>query len=177
MRKLPAIALAGAAAAFLAGTAFAASRNNHVMTVALPDGSTARVEYVGDVAPRVTIEPSRSVALGGWMPLPAFAGFDRMIDQMNRQAEAIMREVQQAPARPGAGISTPNLASFGAAPGGFTSTTVVSYSNGNSTCTRSTETVSQGPGKPPKVTSTVSGNCGAPSAPSPGANSPRLDHT
>jgi hypothetical protein len=46
-------------------------------------------------------------------------------------------------------------------PAGQTSTTVVSISQNGSTCTRSTEVVSQGPGKAPKVTSKVSGQCGA----------------
>ena len=55
MRKLPAFAFAGAAATFLAGTALAANPNKHVIAVALPDGATARVEYVGNVAPKVTI--------------------------------------------------------------------------------------------------------------------------
>jgi hypothetical protein len=49
--------VAGAAAA-IAGTALAATRNSHVMNVALPDGSVARVEYVGNVAPKVTVTGS-----------------------------------------------------------------------------------------------------------------------
>ena len=50
-------------------------------------------------------------------------------------------------------------------PAGETSTTVVSVSNGGATCTRTTESVSQGPGKPPKVTSSVSGTVRAGAAP------------
>lgn len=177
MRKLPAFALAGVAAAVLGGSALAASRNNHVMTVALPDGSTARVEYVGNVAPKLVIEPPRAAVFGDWAPLPAFVGFDRMIEQMNRQAEAMMRQVQQTAGQPAPGVAAPNFASFGNAPGGFTSTTIVSYSNGKSTCTRSTETVSQGAGKPPTVRSTVSGNCGPQRAPETAPDSPRLNNT
>ena len=167
MSKLPALVLAGVAAAALAGTAVAAKSNTHVMTVALPDGSTARVEYVGDVAPKVTVEPSRRMAVGEWAPLPAFAGFDRMIEEMNRQTEAMLRQAQQMARRPSAtGGAVPYVASFGNAPAGVTSTTVVSYSNGSGTCTRTTQSVSQGAGKPPKVTSTVSGSCEAqPQAP------------
>lgn len=167
MRKLPAIAVAGFAAAALAGTAVAASRNSHILNVPLPDGSTARVEYYGDVAPKVTIAPAGPLAAanGDWMPLPAFAGFDRMIDEMNRQTEAMIRQaqqVQQMARQPGA---TPYVASFGNAPAGASSTTVVSYSNGNGTCTRTTQSVSQGAGKPPKVTTSVSGECGADAPP------------
>jgi hypothetical protein len=80
VRKLPAIAFAGVAAAALAGTAFAAARN-HVMNVALQDGSVVRVEYAGDVAPKVVVEPIAPVA-GQWAatPLPSLAGFGQMIE-------------------------------------------------------------------------------------------------
>ena len=54
-----------------------------------------------------------------------------------------------------------NVAAYGNLPAGATSTSIVSYSNGGATCTRTTEVVSQGPGKPPKVTSNVSGDCSA----------------
>jgi hypothetical protein len=178
VRKLPAITIAGTALVALGGTALAASRNNHVMSVALPDGSTARIQYVGDVAPKVVIEPSRSLASD--VVLPSFAGFDRMIDEMNRQAQAMMRTVQQASVAAGPpGAPAPFVASFGTAPQGVSSTTIVSYSNGNSTCTRTTQTISQGPGKPPKVSSSVSGNCSSNSAPEPvpAPGSARLDHT
>jgi hypothetical protein len=172
VRKLPLIALAGAAAAALAGTAVAAGPGTHVMDVPLADGTVVHVEYVGNVAPKVTVAPQSDT----WIALPSFAGFDRMIEQMNRQTEAMIREAQQMARQPTAGSATPYVASYGNAPAGVTSTTVVSFSNGGSTCTRTTETVSQGPGKPPKVTSSVSGNCaagGSPAQPEPGA----LNHT
>lgn len=158
MRTLPAIALAGIAAA-LAGTAIAASPKTHVMNVPLPDGSVARVEYAGDVAPRVTIAPAPIES--AWLPgaIPSFAGFDRMIEQMNRQTEDMMRQVQQIQTHPGqAGL---NVAGYGNLPAGVDSVSVVSVSNGGGTCTRTTQVVSQGVGKPPKVTSNVSGDCGS----------------
>lgn len=159
MRRLPAFVIAGVAAAALAGTAIAAAPKSHVMNVPLPDGSVARVQYVGDVAPSVTVAPPPADAAGPWaMPFPSFAGFDRMIEQMNRQTEAMMRQAQQAAHQPAG--AAPYIASFGSVPAGGTSTTVVSVSNGGGTCTRTTEVVSQGPRKPPKVTSTVSGQCG-----------------
>jgi len=159
VRKLPTIAFAGVAAAALAGTAIAASRNSHVMNVPLPDGAVAHIEYVGNVAPKVTVQPGRVFA-GDWGAgtFTPFAGFDRVMADMNRQTEAMVRQAQemtQAQAVPGA----PIVASFGNAPAGVTSTTVVSFSNGNSSCTRTTHSVSEGPGKPPKVTTSVSGNC------------------
>ena len=158
MRTLPAIALAGIAAA-LAGTAIAASPKTHVMNVPLPDGSVARVEYAGDVAPRVTIAPAPFES--AWLPgaIPSFAGFDRMIEQMNRETQDMMRQVQQIQTHPGqAGL---NVAEYGNLPAGADSVRVVSVSNGRGTCTRTTQMVSQGAGKPPKVTSNVSGDCGS----------------
>lgn len=162
MRTLPALALAGVAAAALAGTAIAASPRTHVMNVPLSDGSVARVEYVGEVAPKVTVAPRPMAAMGGWgpqaMPFPSFAGFDRMIDQMQRQSQEMMRQAQQMARQPAG--AAPYVAAYGNMPMGQTSTTVVTISNNGQTCTRSTEVVSQGPGKPPKVTSHVSGKCG-----------------
>jgi hypothetical protein len=164
MKKLPAIALAGVAAA-LAGTAIAASPRSHVMNVPLPDGSVARVEYVGDVAPKVTIAPApfESAWLSGAMP--SFAGFDRIIEQMDRQSREMMRQVQQIQAHPG--VPGLNVAGFGSLPAGADSVSVVSVSNGHGTCTRTTQVVSQGAGKPPKVTSNVSGDCQSSAAPAP----------
>src|SRR5438045_2581686 len=163
MMKLGAILVAGAAAA-IAGTALAAATSNsHVMNVSLPDGSVAHVEYVGNVPPKVTVAPT-PLARDAWMSgLPSFAGFDRMFEQMDRQ----MREIEQMAQPIGtqgmvAGVAPGmNVASYGNLPAGADSVSVVSVSNGASSCTRTTEVVSQGSGKPPKVTTNVSGNCGA----------------
>jgi hypothetical protein len=171
VRKLPAFALAGIAAAALAGTAVAAGPKSRTMDVPLPDGSIAHIEYVGDVAPKVTIA-SRPLAdaAGPWaMPFPSFAGFGRMIEEMNRQTEQMMRQAQEMAKQPVG--AAPYIASYGNLPAGESSTTVLSVSNGGSTCTRTTEVVSQGLGKPPKVRSSVRGQCNAP-APSGGSTQP-----
>jgi hypothetical protein len=159
-------ALAGAAALAIAGTAFAAtpklSSNTHVMTVPLPDGSVARVEYTGNVAPKVTVEP-RPLGEFGWAPmaLPSFAGFDRMMADIQRQSEQMIRQAQELAKHPAAPGAQPYIAAYSNLPAGQTSETVVSVnSNGRSSSTRTTEVVSQGPGKPPKVTSSVTGDCG-----------------
>jgi hypothetical protein len=178
--KLRAILVAGAAAA-IAATALAATSNSHVMNVPLADGSVARVEYVGNVPPKVTVAPApltRDAWMGG---LPSFAGFDRMFEQMDRQ----MRQIEQMARQPiGTSSIVPsvgpgmNVASYGNLPAGADSVSVVSVSNGASSCTRTTEAVSQGPGKPPKVTTKVSGNCGAAAQPAPGvAPGKPIDHT
>jgi len=164
VRKLPAFAFAGAAA-MLAGAAIAAAPKTHKMDVPLPDGSVAQIEYVGDVAPKVTIaRPSMADAAGAWgMAFPSFAGFDKMIEEMNRRTHDMMRRAQEMSRQPAR--AAPYIASYGDLPAGQTSTTVVSVSNGGAICTRTTEVVSQGAGKPPKVTSNVSGQCSGEAAP------------
>ena len=166
MKKLPAIAI-GIAAAALAGTAIAATPKTHKMDVPLPDGSVAHIEYVGEVAPKVTIaQRPLADAAGAWaMPFPSFAGFDRMMEQMQRQSQEMVRRAQEMARHPAGPLgAAPYIASFGKLPAGGTSTTVVSVSNSGGTCTRTTQTVSQGAGKPPKVTSNVSGQCGGAAA-------------
>jgi len=168
--KLRVIALAGAAAAALAGTALAATPKTHVMNIALPDGSVARVEYVGDVPPKVTVAPGPLAGLSAEcspLGLPAFAGFGKMIEQMNRETQAMIRQAQQMARQAPNGAAAPYIAAYGDAPAGATSTSIVSFRNGAGTCTRTTQTVSQGPGKPPKVTSSVSGDCGPSGAAAP----------
>lgn len=168
MRKLPAVVFAGVVAAAIAGVAIAASPRAHQMTVPLPDGSVADIQYYGDVAPKVTVAPAELGQLGTrWAPmaLPSFAGFDRMIEEMNRRTAEMMREFGQA----GRGIRTgpggiASVASFGAPPG-TTSYSMISVSNGAHACTRTTEVLPQGPGKPARVVSNVSGDCGPAAAP------------
>lgn len=167
MRKLPAFAFGGAAAAALAGAAVAAAPKTHSMDLNLPDGSVAHIEYAGDVKPKVTIAPRPFAAADApWaMPFPSFAGFDRMFEQMQRQSQEMIRRAQEMSRHPG--VAAPYIASYGDLPAGQSSTTVVSVSNGGATCTRTTQVVSQGAGKPPKVTTNVSGQCSdAPNAPS-----------
>ena len=176
MKVLHKVALAAAATA-LAGTAIAANRNSHMMNVPLPDGSVAHVQYVGDVPPKVTVDPA-PLAPGFWTSgmLPSFASFDRMIQQMDRETQAMMRQVQHMPAA--GGVPGLNVASYGNMPAGANSVSIVSVSNGGGTCTRRTEVVSQGVGKPPKVTTSVSGNCAASVQPqAPAAVAPRVNRT
>ncbi|HKU93181.1 MAG TPA: hypothetical protein VJP82_07535 [Sphingomicrobium sp.] len=171
MRKLAMFAIAGTAAA-LAGTAIAASPKTHRMDVPLPNGGVVHVDYVGDVAPKVTVAPVQPGGL--WAPMafpamPAFGNFDRMFDQMQQQMRQIEQVSRQAPGM--------NIASYGGMPEGSSSVSVVTTSNGGTSCTRTTEIVSQGAGKPPKVTSNVSGNCGATPQVAPAAPSQPINRT
>jgi hypothetical protein len=160
MQKALGLVLAGLGAAAIAGAAVAASRDSHTMNVPLSDGSTAKIEYVGEVAPKVTVIPAPISPIG----FPAFGMFDRSMADMQRQIDAMMREVNSVAARPIVGVPGMNVAGYGNAPAGTQSVTVVSTSNGANTCTRTTEVTSQGAGKPPKVVTNVSGDCGAAAA-------------
>lgn len=154
MRKAYAIVLAGLGAVTLTGAAVAASRDTHTMTVPLPDGSTAKIEYVGNAVPKVTVTPAPlSVAF------PSFKMFDRSMADMQRQIDAMMREMNTVAAHPLAGAPGLNVAGYGNTPAGTQSVTIVSTSNGSKTCTRTTEMTSQGAGKPPKMVTNVSGDC------------------
>lgn len=159
MRNLSKIALASLLAAGLAGGAVAAARGAHVMTVSLPDGSVAKVEYVGDVAPKVVVEPSAGPQLG----LPAGFGIppiDGLFASMDREMAAAMGQIDQLSRQPLGSLGTgATLAGLGSAPAGTTSYSTVSISQNGRTCSRSTEVIGQGAGKPPKVISNVSGDC------------------
>lgn len=162
MRKSLVLVLAGLGAATLTVAALAASRGTHVMTVPLPDGSSARVEYVGDVAPRVTVTPG-PVA-------PEFAPFallDRSAFDIQRQIDGMMRQIGGMAGAPVASVPGMNVVAYGSAPVQSSSVTVVSTTNGAKTCTRTTEITAQGTGKPPKVVSKVSGDCASQSRAAP----------
>ena len=166
MHKAFGLVLAGLGAAAIAGAAVAASRDSHVMNVPLPDGSTARVEYVGDVAPKVAVVP------GAVAP---FGLFDRSMFDMNRQIDTMMRQIDAMARVPMAVAGAPgmNVAAYGNAPAGSQSVTVISTSDGSKNCTRTTEVTSQGAGKPPKVVTNVSGDCAtAPAAAAPAPAKP-----
>ena len=173
MSKVLVYTLGALGAAALAGGAIAAGQQTHRMDVPLPDGGVVHVEYVGDVAPNVTVAPSGRGGMWEPMAFPGFGNFNGMFEQMDRQ----MRQIQETASAPG-GI---NVASYGSMPEGSSSVSVVSTSNGSSSCTRTTEVVSQGAGKPPKITNSASGDCGgatkAPREAAPTAGAAPIDHT
>ena len=164
MRKAFSLAAAGLGAATLAGAALAATRDTHMLSVPLPDGSVAHVEYVGSVPPKITVFPAA----------PAFTPFgmlDRSALDMQRQMDAMMRQISSMARAPLAGGTGLNVAAYGNAPAGSSSVTIVTTSNGSKTCTRRTEIDSQGPGKAPKVASSLSGDCaGGAAVPAPQRN-------
>jgi hypothetical protein len=159
MRIAHAAILAGLTTAALSGAAVAASRDTHLLTVPLPDGSVARIEYVGKVAPTVKIEPAAPFAADFAVPLmPSFAHIDRMIAEMQRQADAMVRQADRMASQ---GKATATYANYGSMPAGSSSYTMVTTSDGSKSCTRTVEVTSQGAGKAPKVVSNSSGDCPA----------------
>jgi hypothetical protein len=168
MRKIRTAVLAGVAAVAAIGTALAASHDSPVMKVGLPDGTVARVEYEGDVAPKVTVAPVSSVAPITWLdPFEpaAFAPFDRIAADMDRQSDLVMRQVRALPLPAMADDGKIDLTALRSLPPGTVSYSFVSTTNGGSTCSRSVQVTSLGSGQPPKVVSNSSGDCReAPSA-------------
>src|SRR5438094_7658445 len=134
MRKIRTAVLASVAALTAVGTAMAANHINHVMRVDLPDGSVARIEYQGDVAPQVRVDPAirfAPVRIADPFGPDAFAMFDRIMADMDRQTEAMMRQVRALEiGQPATGGL--DLASFGDLPAGSISYSFVSTSNGKS---------------------------------------------
>lgn len=162
MREFRTAALTGIAALAFAGAALAVSRDMHILKVGLPDGSVARIEYAGDVAPRVTVAPaSEAVPIGLFDPFDAApsATFDRIAASMDRDMDAMVHEIGalQPPLRPDPGKL--DLAALGRLPPGTVSYRFVSTSNGSDTCSRSVEVMSYGPDQKPRVVSSSSGDC------------------
>src|SRR3954470_5796225 len=120
MRKARSTVLAGLGAVTLAGAAVAAGRDMHTMSVALPDGSVAKIDYVGNVAPKVTVTPA---PLAG--PFAPFGLFGRSALDMQRNIDAMMRQIDEMARRPLSGAPAMNIAAYGNAPAGSSSVTVV----------------------------------------------------
>ncbi|HET7710219.1 MAG TPA: hypothetical protein VFK50_11935 [Sphingomicrobium sp.] len=156
MRKAFGLTLASLGAILLSGAAIAASQQRNILNVPLPDGSTARVEYVGDVAPKVAVIPSpRSVTL------PDIGSIHQRMSDLQRRIEAMLRNMRDL--RPESFLAGPgmNVAAFGDAPVHSSSVIIVTTSNGSKTCTRKTEVTSAGPGKAPQIVTTARGDCDA----------------
>jgi len=153
----------------------AASNDTHVMAVGLPDGSVARIEYQGPVAPKLRIDPTAPalrvvpVRLADPFDAAPFAMIDRILADMDRQAAAMTAAALQPVPTDKAG--RPDLAAFGNLPAGTVSYRFVSTSDGNRVCSRSWQVTSQGSQQPPQMISASSGDCISDGNPSAGAGS------
>lgn len=174
MRLKTKLALAACAAlglAGLAGAAAAAIQNSHVLTVRLPDGSTARILYFGDVPPQVRVEPAQGLAPAAWPGSaasvldPDFPAMDGVMAEMDRQAEVMRAQAQQLmrAAPNGDGFVR---ADFGQLPPGVTGYSYVSTVSSQGACTRTVEYRSTGDGHP-QVVSKTSGDCSGAAAKTP----------
>lgn len=149
--------LAGGAALLAVGTAAMAAEKLHTMNVALPDGSVARVEYTGDVAPRIAVRPAETVPVVYADP---FAELDRMAAAMEARHQAMMQQVaamEQAAAKAGAGAPG-EMTLVGNLPAG-THFTYVSSTTDEHGCTQTVEYRSDGTSPQPQVTRTSAGSC------------------
>jgi hypothetical protein len=175
MRRLHIAILAGAAVALAAGTAVAETAKTHTMNVALPDGSTAHIEYAGDVAPKVTVKPAQRAAAFDRAYDP-FANLDRMMAAMEARHQEVLQQMaamersagQAAQASPGQLIASGNM------PAGSQFTMVQSTTDANG-CTRTVRYSSDGSSQQPQKTETSSGKCGkaeAKAAPAPAEEAP-----
>lgn len=164
MRKIHIAILTAVATLAVAGTAMAASERQHVLNLALPDGSIEHIRYSGDAPPPVVFLPTHSAPIASVDAFDAapFAMFDRMAAEMDRQADTMLRQAAMMASQPAAAAGKIDDAAFGNLPAGTVHYSFVSTSSGNGrTCTRSTQIVSQGPKLQPKMISQTSGDCGA----------------
>lgn len=174
MRRLHIAILAGTAAVLVTGAAVAETAKTHHMKVALPDGSTANIEYVGEVAPKVTVEPAKRTASRFDTAYDPFAGMDRMVAEMQARHNAMIR--QMAAMERGAAQGAPlaagqpgQLVVSGNMPAGSQFTMVQSSTDANG-CTRTVRYSSDGSSQQPQKTEVSSGKCGkAEAAPAPAA--------
>jgi hypothetical protein len=164
MSRLPVALVAGLAAMSLVGTAGAAERWN-TTSVALPDGSVAEIEYMGDVPPRVTIFE------------PEFAD-DRAADDFDYReyeddyddveydaadaappvATRARRFIQPRSAVPEPYPDVPQFVVAGDPPSGSTyDYTLITTGADGSVCTQRTEWRSRGGDEEPEVRRTESG--------------------
>ena len=138
------VAVAGAAVLAM-GAATPASAGDgaaHTLLLQLLNGQVEQIEYIGPVAPRVTVAAMDQD--------PVFAAFQQMAALMDQQAAAMLQQVAQMPAG-----AMPNL------PPGVSSYSVVTAVEGGHACTRSTEVRYDGRGLQPQTVSHLSGDCGA----------------
>ncbi len=171
MRVARNIALAGAIATGLAasaGLALALSPATHTLTVKMPDGGTAEIQYAGDVPPKVSFtDTPAAIAYPLGDPFandPAFADLRRMSAAMDSQMNDLVSRVTA----PGGMLKAGGFDTL-PADGGYTM--ISTRSNGDTYCERSVE-VTRTPGdKAPKVVTHTSGDCKALDAANPGVPS------
>src|SRR6185312_14764753 len=155
MRIASLAVLAAAGSLLLAGSASA--QTMHTMTVTLPDGAAAQIQYAGPVPPRVEIVPATAadIAFAPFWP----ASSDPIFAEMWMIAAAMMN----APAMAGGGDGVWRIDASDL-PAGARSYTFSETLGPNGVCRQSMTITSQGPGAKPHVATRQSGTCGNPNA-------------
>jgi hypothetical protein len=150
--------LAGTAAVLAVGVitpAMAGDGQVHVLTIQMPGGGVEQIEYTGDVAPQVVFVPTSRMVVVPMMDLDPFATLNRISAMMDRQAAAMLREVEGLQ-----GGMLPGL------PRGASGYSFVSTMSGSGVCTRSVRIIYNGGNAPPQMVSSSSGDCGSDHRPS-----------
>jgi hypothetical protein len=134
----------------------------------LPDGATERINYAGDVAPQVSISPAQVAPAAApqtmdraFGPQSPFALMQQIAAQMDRDAGAMMRQMQEIAAQPLAGPGQPIQIDLTKLPPGTQSYSFLSTLSPSGVCSQSTEIIAKGPGQKVQVIRHRSGNCGA----------------
>ena len=174
MRLVGKVLLAGAAAAALAAAtaAYAGSRPAvHHLALTVPGYGVERIDYTGNVAPRVVMVPSLSLSAAAW---PAGVAWQQspfaMMHSIAAQMDAMSRAMDRQMAASFAGMQSlqnfalqaqSNPAILASMPSGGEDYSVISTVSANGICARSVTITSNGAGAKPQVVSRTSGDCGA----------------
>jgi hypothetical protein len=166
------VLLAGIAALSLAGGSAAMAAKSapvmHEMTIRMPGGGIAHIDYTGNVAPKVTIGSAPFATLMpqvAFMPQiafgPGFVDFARIQAAMDRQMQQMNAVMQQADALAARSFANAPIAiSAGKLPAGSQSFQMISTSAGNNFCARSIQITTAANGKE-NVVRHSAGNCGS----------------
>jgi hypothetical protein len=130
--------------------ALAGDGQMHVLTVPLPGGGVEQIRYTDDVAPRVVVVPPARIVAAPMMAFDPFAELERISAMMDRQAAAMLRQVDAPPE-----MMMPGL------PQGAAGYSFASTMSGDGACVHSVSITYHGGDAAPKVVSSTSGNCGS----------------
>jgi hypothetical protein len=165
MSRLPRALFAGIAA-IASATAAGAAEQWNTTSIALPDGSVAEIEYLGDVPPRVTIAA----------PVIEYAEPGEALEYEYEDADAALpvatRARRMVEPRPAPSPEAPQFVIAGDAPSGSTyEYTLITTGADGKVCTQRTEWRSRGPGNEPETRRSDTGDgceeASAPLAPAP----------
>jgi len=161
MRTFSKFLIGAAGVAALAGAAFAAERDAHVLRVVLPDGSVEQIHYIGKVPPHVVVVPAQQIALPVAFTNP-FADMDRAFAEMDARANAMLQQAAAMQASAPTAGGQLDMAALRSLPPGTASYSFTSFSSSDGqSCSQSVQVTALEPGKAPKVVRQDTGDCTA----------------